>query len=100
MRSIRRWWNRWIEGLGKESPFAFPLHGQSVGIFFRILAWVFVLFATPLSVWASYPVVLGREPVPDTLTSWISSFVEVYILIIFWRVALVGKAPSSWLPWR
>lgn len=77
-----------------------PWAKQSVGPFARFLAWVFVicgLFA--FSAGAYFTVIEGfpTDMPLEFLGLLVGGF---YLLTVFLFVALKGKAPSGWLPWR
>jgi hypothetical protein len=97
---IRQWWRGQVEQAAREPLGASPFKSERVRPVFRILAWLFLAFAVPLFAWASYPVVMGHEPLPTALADWVAIGICIYMLIAFARAAITGRAPTSWLPWK
>ena len=77
-----------------------PWSNQRVGLFVRVLAWVFVL--TALFVISSSIYFAIKEGIPNDLRleTIAVAFGTVYITALFARVAISGRAPSGWLPWK
>jgi len=77
-----------------------PWSNQRVGLIVRVLAWVFVL--TALFAISSFTYFSIKEGIPDdqTLESFAVAFGTLYITALFARVAISGRAPSGWLPWK
>ena len=79
---------------------AAPWSNQRVGIFIRILAWIYVLAA--VFVVASVIYFTLKDGLPENLTLGAIGFalLYLYMMMLFARVAISGKAPSGWLPWK
>ena len=97
---IRRWWRGEMEWAAREPIGTAPFKGERVRPLFRIFAWLFLALAIPVFAWASYPVVMGYQPLPTALGDWVGIGICVYIVIAFARAAITGRAPTSWLPWK
>lgn len=79
---------------------AAPWANQTVGSVARFLAWVFVLcglFALSAGV---YFTVTEGFPTEMSLQFFGVMASTLYVLAIFLFVAIKGKAPSGWLPWK
>lgn len=79
---------------------AAPWANQTVGSAARFLAWVFVLcglFALSAGVYFTVTEGFPTE-MPLQFVGIMAS--SLYILAIFLFVAIKGKAPSGWLPWK
>lgn len=77
-----------------------PWSGQKLGVVSRILAWLFILCSsTTLSVFVYYSI---KEGVPTEYLLYVlgAGVGMFYITILFAHVAIKGKAPNGWIPWR
>jgi len=78
-----------------------PWSAQVVGPWVRALAWVFVAAAVVAGIGAVFVLEpklnVSVNEFPIFLLRIISS---IYIFSVFLHVAIKGKAPSSWLPWK
>ena len=91
-----------------------PWKNQPVRPFVRILAWVFVIIT--LLTYLAIIVLIANDVIKgNTLLSDLS-FVNsgflgffkaifflvgpIYFCVLFGHVAIKGRAPSTWLPWR
>ena len=77
-----------------------PWSNQKVAPFVRVLAWVFIAcaaFAFGLLVYFSL-----REGLPArvSLQAIAILFLSAYLTAVFLFVAVKGRAPSGWLPWK
>ena len=79
---------------------AAPWANQTVGSVARFLAWVFVLCGLfALSAGVYFTVIEGFPTgMPIQFLGLMAG--SIYILAIFLFVAIKGKAPSGWLPWK
>ena len=77
-----------------------PWANQTVGPFVRFLAWVYVICGVVVVSAGIYFSVV--EDVPARLPTEAIGlvFASAYIFAIFLFVALRGRAPSGWLPWK
>ena len=76
-----------------------PWSGQPANRFCRILAYVFVFFAVVALFFLTYfglqqGVAVSDLPLVIGATIGIS-----YLAAVFFRVAIAGKAPTTWVPW-
>lgn len=83
-----------------------PWKGEKVNFFFRMLAWIFIVcgifaFGSVLFLWVydgmNINHAISVNELPSTL---FSTFASVYIFLLVAKVAVSGKAPSSWIPWQ
>lgn len=77
-----------------------PWSGDKVSTFIRILAWFFVLcatFAIGGSIYFSYK---DGLPKIEDFRGLFGAVSGVYLYFVFLKVALSGKAPLGWIPWR
>lgn len=77
-----------------------PWSNQPVRPFVRFLAWIFVacdVLALSLVGYFS-----AKEGIPREHMLFVIGGLALilYALFLFGRVALTGKAPSGWLPWK
>jgi hypothetical protein len=78
-----------------------PWTGERVRPFIRVLAWVFVLCA--IVAFAGLLYALYKEGPPSSGRTGGSIFGTVaacYLLLVFLKVAITGRAPKGWMPWR
>ena len=77
-----------------------PWANQPVGPFIRVLAWVFV--ACGFFAYGGLTYFTVKEGVPTSLPlEFLGLLVgTLYMLAIFLFVAIKGKAPSGWVPWK
>lgn len=77
-----------------------PWANQTVGPLTRVLAGAFVvcgLFAHGSAAYLTVKAGIPISPSPEDLGLLVGS---VYMMVLFSSVALDGKAPSGWVPWR
>jgi hypothetical protein len=77
-----------------------PWSGQKVGVVIRVLAWVFILCSlVSLGAFVYY---IFKDGVAKEHLLFIfgAGLAMLYITILFAHVAIYGKAPNGWLPWR
>ena len=77
-----------------------PWASQRVGPFVRVLAWLVAL--TGLFAVGAVISFMATEGVPIDLSleACAMALGALYIVLLMLFVALKGRAPSGWLPWR
>jgi len=77
-----------------------PWSGQKVGVIAKFLASVFVLCSfVALSAIVYYSFIEGVQKEHFLFVVGMSLGI-LYITILFGHVAIKGKAPKGWIPWR
>ena len=76
-----------------------PWSNQKVGIFIRILAWIYIvcgIFTVSAGIYFSI-----KEGIPKQHILFIVGMfiLVIYSLLLFGYVAIKGRAPTGWLPW-
>jgi len=79
--------------------FKAPWSDQKVGLFARVLAWIFlicgVFFLFSFTYYTFVEGISSEQLLPMlSLVSGIS-----YLCLLFGHVAFKGRAPAGWLPW-
>jgi hypothetical protein len=80
--------------------FKAPWANQSVGPFMRLLAWIFVSCALCALGIAAYVTVQEGLPHENVIFTGGMLVGCTYLAAVFARVAITGRAPSGWVPWR
>jgi len=76
-----------------------PWSNQRVGLFFRLLAWVYILcgvFGISAAIFFSVKEGLPKEHALFFIVMFAGL---TYSLLLFGYVAIKGRAPAGWLPW-
>jgi len=77
-----------------------PWADQKVGSFIRLLAWIFIvcgIISLLIIVYFSFVEGVSKEYIATFLLPVIGIS---YFSLLFGHVAIKGKAPSGWLPWK
>ena len=79
-----------------------PWNGEQVNAFIRFLAIVFVICAMVVFVRLIVDVLTDSATHIDIIDfrTVIGMVVMPYYFLLFLKVAVTGKAPTSWLPWK
>jgi hypothetical protein len=77
-----------------------PWSSQKVGLFIRALACIFVILATFAICAFIYFSIVEGVPRNYLIQFILGLLLMVYMLLLFGRVALKGRAPEGWLPWK
>jgi hypothetical protein len=78
-----------------------PWSGQSVRLWARCLAWLFLLFALLAGVLGATMIARDGGVRTDQLPMVLLFLAgELYFVVLLFHVAIRGVAPSSWLPWK
>jgi len=77
-----------------------PWANQTVGPFVRLLAWIFVVCAAVALAAGIYFSALEGVPADVPIEAIGLVLSSVYLFAVFLFVAVHGRAPSGWLPWK
>jgi len=78
-----------------------PWSGEKIRPFIRALAWLFVLCAIVAFIGMLYT--LYKEGPPNlnqVAGSALGTIATFYLLLLFTKVAITGRAPTGWAPWK
>ncbi len=79
--------------------FKVPWSNQKVGLLARVLAFLFVAFGLVSASAYVYLVIFAGLIIEISALDIITLIGIVYMVLLFGRIALTGKAPKGWLPW-
>ena len=80
--------------------FKAPWSNQKVGLLARLLAFLFLAFGLFTVCTYAYLVIFEGLSISISALDVVTVIAIIYMTLLFGRVALTGKAPKGWLPWR
>ena len=89
----------WAKEAAKD-PLRVPWSGERVSTVVRIGAAFLSLCFLAATIFGALPYVTGGKLLELSIEEAVNAFLFAYALVLFSRVALTGRAPASWLPWR
>lgn len=78
-----------------------PWSGERVNPIIRALAWIYVMCGIVAFAGVLYVLYLKGFPGFDIMNGSIFGIIAAfYLFLVFFKVAISGHAPRSWIPWR